>query len=185
MSTIGYARVSTQDQSLDIQLESLRHCDKIFSERISGSKQERPELQAMLGYIREGDAVEVTRLDRLARDARHLLQIVDFLESKKVALKVQNIALDTGTATGKLMLTMLAAVSAFERELLLERQAEGIAKLKAEGGYTGRKPTAMAKAKQVQELLTQGFSKTEVAKRTGISIPSVYRIIGKSQADSK
>ncbi|WP_372929952.1 recombinase family protein [Shewanella putrefaciens] len=127
MATIGYARVSTTGQSLDAQLAALSTCDKVFQEKVSGAKDDRPQLKLMLEFVREGDSVVVTKLDRLARNTRHLLEIAEFLATKKVTLKIQNLGIDTGTPTGKLMLTMVGAIATFERELMLERQAEGIA----------------------------------------------------------
>jgi DNA invertase Pin-like site-specific DNA recombinase len=177
METIGYARGSSEDQDLTIQLEALSHCDRIFKEKESGAKNDWPELTRLLDHILEGDVVEVVRMDRLARDVRHLLKLVDGFEAKGVDLKVQNINLDTGSATGKLMLTMLGAVGEFERNLLKERQAAGIAKAKEKGIYTGRKPTAKIKSAEVMQLVSEGVKKTEVARRLGIGIASVYRII--------
>jgi len=151
MAIIGYARVSTVGQSLDAQLIQLEKAgaEKIFQEKISGVKKDRPELQAMLDYIREGDTVIVSKLDRIARSTKHLLDIVDCLQEKKVTFSVLNINLDTSTPTGKLMLTMLGAIATFERKMMLERQAEGIEKAKQEGKYKGRKATARAKATDV------------------------------------
>ncbi|SAF28795.1 recombinase family protein [Enterobacter roggenkampii] len=127
MATVGYARVSTTGQSLDTQLEALSGCEKIFREKISGAKDDRPELQAMLEFVREGDVVQVTKLDRLARNTRHLLEVSEYLQGKGVALNILNIGINTATPTGKLMLTMIGAIATFEREMMLERQAEGIA----------------------------------------------------------
>lgn len=178
MATVGYARVSTAGQDLTAQLDALSNCDRIFQEKASGSSATaRPELQNMLLYVREGDTVVVTKLDRIARNTADLLSIVDQLEEKKVAFKVLNINLDTSTPTGKLMLTMLGAIATFERQLLLERQREGIEIAKAKGVYAGRKPTAMAKEKEVKELVSQGFKKAEIARKLGISVPSVYRCL--------
>lgn len=102
-----YARVSTTGQSLDTQLEALSGCEKIFREKISGAKDDRPELQAMLEFVREGDVVQVTKLDRLARNTRHLLEVSEYLQGKGVALNILNIGINTATPTGKLMLTMI------------------------------------------------------------------------------
>ena len=179
MAIIGYARVSTTGQSLDTQLNALSNCDKIFQEKISGAKDDRPQLQLMLEFVREGDSVVVTKLDRLARNTRHLLEIAELLSHKKVALKIQNLGIDTGTPTGKLMLTMVGAIATFERELMLERQAEGIALAKQKGMYKGRKPTAITKAKDAAPLLADGVPKPEVAKRLNISLSSVQRIAKK------
>ncbi|MCE9781337.1 recombinase family protein [Shewanella algae] len=112
----------------------------------------------------------------MARNTRHLLEIAEFLSGKQVTLKIQNLGIDTGTPTGKLMLTMVGAIATFERELMLERQAEGIALAKQRGSYKGRKPTAMLKRNQVMPMLEEGLPKAEIAERTGISLSSVQRI---------
>ena len=178
METIGYARVSTTDQNLDAQLAQLKAAGSTreYQEKESGAKADRPELMAMLDYARCGDVVMVCKLDRIARSTKHLLDIVDKLQAKGVTFKVLNIDLDTGTATGKLMLTMLGAIATFEREMMLERQLEGIAQAKQAGVYKGRKPTAKAQAKRVLELLTQGKTKQAVADELSIGVASVYRI---------
>lgn len=179
MAIIGYARVSTVGQSLDAQLSQLEKAgaDKTFQEKISGVKKDRPELQAMLDYIREGDTVIVSKLDRIARSTKHLLDIVDCLQDKGVDFKVLNINLDTSTPTGKLMLTMLGAIATFEREMMLERQSEGIEKAKREGKYKGRKATAREKAPKIRELAAEGFTKQKIADQLNIGIASVYRIL--------
>lgn len=176
---IGYARVSTEDQNLESQLEQLKQagCDRIYQEKVSGVKVDRPELTALLDYVRSGDTVVICKLDRIARSTKHLLEIVDHLEKKGVTFKVLNINLDTSTPTGKLMLTMLGAIATFEREMMLERQAEGIARAKAEGIYKGRKPTAREKSDEVMRLLDEGKTKEAVAKELGIGVASVYRIV--------
>jgi DNA invertase Pin-like site-specific DNA recombinase len=113
----------------------------------------------------------------LARNTKHLLEIVEFLDFKKVSLQVLNLGVDTASPTGKLMVTLIGAIATFERQLLLERQAEGIALAKQKGKYKGRKPTAIAKQVQTLELLSKGFSKVHIAKNLGISMSSIYRII--------
>ncbi|HTP65181.1 MAG TPA: recombinase family protein [Geobacteraceae bacterium] len=179
MATIGYARVSTDDQNLDAQLEQLNAagCKRIYREKMSGVKQDRPELAAMLDYVREEDIVIVCKLDRIARNTRHLLEIVELLEKKKVSFRVLNINLDTSTPTGRLMLSMLAAIGQFEREMMLERQREGIRQAKQNGKYKGRKATAKAKTAEVMELLRQKKTKEEIANSLGIGVASVYRIV--------
>ncbi|MEG1420555.1 recombinase family protein [Citrobacter sp.] len=183
MATIGYARVSTTGQSLDAQLAALSGCEKIFREKVSGAKDDRPELLAMLEFVREGDTVQVTKLDRLARNTRHLLEISEYLQSKSVALNILNIGINTATPTGKLMLTMIGAIATFEREMMLERQAEGIALAKLKGKYKGRKPTARSKAKEVIELVENGTSKAEISHLLKIGITSIYRIIRTERPD--
>ncbi|ACH40670.1 integrative genetic element, resolvase [Citrifermentans bemidjiense Bem] len=178
MAIVGYARVSSTDQKLDVQLDQLKALgvDKVYAEKASGADAERVELASLLDYVREGDTVVACKLDRIARSTQHLLNIVETLNKKGVALRVLNIDLDTSTPTGKLMLTMLGAIATFEREMMLERQADGIAKAKEAGKYTGRKPTAKAKSAEVVTLLGQGKTKEAVAAELGIGVASVYRI---------
>jgi DNA invertase Pin-like site-specific DNA recombinase len=177
---IGYARSSTVDQEagFQAQIKSLKAagCEKVFSEKVSSVAQ-REQLEAALDYVRDGDTLVVTKLDRLARSVAHLVAIGEQLEAKGVALKVLEQAIDTSTSSGRLMFNMLGAIAQFERELMLERQREGIAKAKAEGKYKGRAPTARAKAPQVLRLHSEGIGPTEIAKRIGIGRASVYRIL--------
>jgi len=180
MTNIGYARVSTAGQSLEVQLGALKDCDKLFKEKESGAKQERLQLNIMLDYVREGDTITVTKLCRLARNTKHLLEIVEFLDGKGVSLVVLNLGIDTKSPTGRLMLTMIGAVASFERQLLLERQAEGIALAKQKGKYLGRKATAMAKAGDVKLLVADGVSKRLIAEQLKISLSSVHRILKKA-----
>lgn len=176
---VGYARVSTTDQSLSTQIEHLQSAgaEKIYQEVASGADAKRPELSAMLDFVREGDFVIVSKLDRIARSTMHLLDIVNILEQKGVPFRVLNLNLDTATATGRLMLSLLAAIATFERDLMLERQAEGIARAKKEGVYKGRVPVARKRSSEVLELASKGWSKKDIALRLGISRASVYRII--------
>ena len=184
MATIGYARVSTEGQELTAQLEQLEAAgvEKVFREKASGVKEDRPQLAAMLEHVRKGDTVVVCKLDRIARSTKHLLEIVEVLEARKVSFKVLNINLDTSTPTGKLMLSMLAAIGQFEREMMLERQREGIRLAKAAGIYKGRKPTAKGQAARVLELISQGKTKQAVADEVGIGVASVYRIMKAGKA---
>lgn len=178
MAIIGYARTSTTEQNIEPQIEALQAagCDRIYQEQRSGVDATRPELLAMLDYCREGDVIVCTKLDRIGRSTADVLGIVEKLQAKRVAFRCLNINLDTSTPTGKMMLTMLAAVATFEREIMLERQREGIAAAKQAGKYTGRKPTAKMQAAAVMELLGQGLTKQAVADRLGIGVASVYRI---------
>ena len=177
---IGYARTSTVEQvaGFESQLVELQNqgCERVFSEQVS-SVAERDQLELAISFARSGDSFVVTKLDRLARNTQHLLEIVQRLDSKGVALKVLNLGLDTSTPTGKLMLTMLGAVAQFEREIMLERQKEGVAKAKGKGLYKGRKPTALAKKDQVLSLLATGMTKQAVADQCDIGVASVYRIV--------
>ncbi|PSW41706.1 recombinase family protein [Photobacterium leiognathi] len=175
MANIGYARVSTSGQSLEAQLEALEVCDKVFKEKESGAKAERPQLSTMLDYVRDGDTVTVTKLCRLARNTKHLLEIVEYLDQKGVSLVVLNLGIDTKSPTGRLMLTMIGAVASFERQLLLERQAEGIAVAKAKGKYKGRQPINDNKLELIRRLSAEGRSKKDIARLTETSLSTVYR----------
>ena len=175
---IGYARVSTSGQDLDVQRQLLTDagCDKLFVEKASGSSQEgRVELANALDYVREGDTFVITRLDRLARSMSDLRDIIDRLTAKQVAFKaLQQGAIDTSSSSGRLMLNMLAAFAEFETDLRRERQREGIDKAKAAGVYRGRKKSI--DEAQVRRLLDEGIGPSEVAKRLRIGRASVYRV---------
>lgn len=177
---IGYARTSTveQEAGFEAQLRDLEQagCEKVFQEQVS-SVARRKELETALDFIREGDTLVVTKLDRLARSTMHLLQITEDLEGKGSHLNILDLGIDTNTPTGKLMLTMLGGIATFEREIMLERQREGIAKAKAEGKYKGRKATAQARAPEVISLYEAGKRPIDIIKETGISHASVFRIL--------
>ena len=162
---VGYARTSTLEQvaGFESQIRDLTElsCEKVFREQVS-SIAPRAQLEACIDFCREGDSLVVTKLDRLARSTQHLLEIVDQLLAKKVSLQIVNLGIDTATATGKLMLTMLGAIAEFERSMMLERQREGIAKAKAEGKYKGRAATARAKIDDIRKLDAGGFGATEI-----------------------
>lgn len=176
---IGYARTSTADQDagLEAQVRDLEQAgaEKVFSEKIS-SIAKRDGLEQALDYVRDGDTLLVTRLDRLARSIRDLMEIVETIREKGADLRILAMDLDTSNATGKLMLGILGSVAEFEREIMLERQREGIQKAKAQGKYKGRAPTARRKATEVLELLSSGLTELAVAERLGISRSSVQRI---------
>lgn len=179
---VGYARTSTLDQTAGLEAQQREltgaGCEKVFVEQVSSvDMKAREKLAEALEFIREGDTLVVTKLDRLARSVAHLLEVLGVLTGKGASLRILSMGIDTGTATGKLMLTILGGVAEFEREIMLERQREGIAKAKAAGKYKGRKATAMAKAKEVQALRESGVGPTEIAKRLGIGRASVYRIL--------
>lgn len=177
---IGYARTSTleQEAGLEAQRRELEAvgCERIISEQTS-SVGPRKALEDLLDYVRTGDTIVVTKLDRLARSVPHMWEIITRLQAKGVELRILNMGIDTGTPTGKLMLNVLGGVAQFEREMMLERQREGIAKAKAEGKYKGRKPTARAKADDVLRLHGEGLSMGQIAERLGIGKGSVHRIV--------
>jgi DNA invertase Pin-like site-specific DNA recombinase len=181
---VGYARTSSLGQvaGLEAQERELQAagCQKIFREQVS-SVAKRDQLEAALDYVREGDSLIVTKLDRLARSVGELLNIVALLETKKVSLRVLSMSgsqhLDTGTATGRLMLAVIGAVGQAERETMLERQREGIAKAQREGKYKGRAPTVRRRAIEIMRLKEAGITPTEIAVRLGIGRASVYRVL--------
>jgi DNA invertase Pin-like site-specific DNA recombinase len=185
---VGYARTSSLAQvaGLEAQERDLRAagCEKIFQEQVS-SVAERQQLEQALDYVREGDQFVVTKLDRLARSVGDLLAIVARLGGKKASLRVLSISgnqpLDTGTSTGRLMLAVIGAVGQAEREAMLERQREGIAKAKREGRYKGRVPTARRQAAEVARLKAEGVRPSEIASRLGIGRASVYRVLGEQE----
>jgi DNA invertase Pin-like site-specific DNA recombinase len=154
----------------------LAGCDKVFQEQVSAVVR-REQLETAIDYARDGDTLVVTQLDRLARSTRHLGEIMDTLSNKGAHLRIMNLGIDTGTATGELMVNLIGAIAQFERQMMLERQREGIAKAKPEGKYKGRKPTARAKADDVRRLKREGVGATAIAKELGIGRASVYRIL--------
>lgn len=177
---VGYARTSTVEQvaGFEAQKRELQaaDCEKTFEEQVS-SVVERAQLQAALEFVREGDVFTVTKIDRLARSITDLLKIIEVLKKKKVAIKILNFGMDTTKPTGTMMLTVLGAIGQFEREIMLERQREGIAKAKAEGKYRGRKPLADEKREQVLQLASAGTARDTIAEQVGIGVASVYRIL--------
>lgn len=179
MAIYGYARVSTTDQDLTLQLEALKAagCTTIRSEKATGtSRNGRTELETLMEFLRSGDTLVVTRIDRLARSVKDLQDLVHELRAKGVTLKATEQPIDTGTAAGKAFLDMLGVFAEFETNLRKERQLEGIAQAKAKGVYKGRKPEIDAKA--VNALKAEGLGASEIAKRLGIGRASVYRVLG-------
>lgn len=188
---VGYARTSTSDQQagLDAQLRDLNAagCEEIFSEQVSAVGQ-RDRLREALRFVRRSDTLVVCKPDRLARSTTDLLRIVEDLDRRGVGLIMLSMGgqqIDTRSPTGRLMVTMLAAIAEFERGLLLERQREGVAKAKADGKYRGRKPTARVKSPEVLKLAADGVQRTEIANRLGIGIASVYRILSATKEAMK
>lgn len=176
---IGYARVSTDDQDCAIQEDALRAagCTIVRSEKRSGTTTEgREELETVLSFLRPGDTLMVTRIDRLARSVRDLEGIVARLRERGAHLRATEQPVDTATAAGKAFLQMLAVFAEFETAIRRERQMEGIAKAKAAGVYKGRRPSVPTQ--EVRELHAQGISPTEIAKRLRIGRASVYRALG-------
>jgi DNA invertase Pin-like site-specific DNA recombinase len=178
LTVFGYARVSTTDQDLSIQEAALRAagCEVIRAEKRSGtSTVGRDELRTVIDFLRAGDVLMVTRIDRLARSIGDLQDIVRAVRAKGAALKATEQPIDTGTAAGKCFLDMLGVFAEFETNLRRERQLEGIAKAKVEGRYKGR-PASIDEAR-VRELKAQGMRPTDIAKTLGIGRTSVYRAL--------
>lgn len=177
---VGYARTSTADQEAGFEAQKRdlagRGCEKIFAEQVSSIAQ-RAALEQALEFTREGDTFVVTKLDRLARSVTHMWEIVRRLEAKGVALNVLDLGMDTSTPTGKLMLTVLGGVAQFEREMMLERQREGIARAKDQKLYKGRAPKARAKAGEARALSAKGLSLSAIARELGIGKASVHRAL--------
>ncbi|ALR22760.1 recombinase family protein [Sphingobium baderi] len=176
---IGYARVSTKEQDIDLQTERLTEAgaEKIFQDKLSGTQaSNRAQLQLCLDFVREGDTLIVTRLDRIARSSHDLHNIIASLEAKGVAFKcIQQGEVDTSTSTGKLMIGMLGAIAQFENDLRRERQREGILKAKAKGVYKGRK--AVIDAERVRQMASEGTGPSAIAKQLGCHRQSVYRLL--------
>ncbi|MEP4888484.1 MAG: recombinase family protein [Aliiglaciecola sp.] len=177
---IGYARCSTQNQNLDAQLEQLKQCDKIFKEKLSGGNSDRPELHKAIDYLREGDSLVITKLDRLARSLTDLHNLVAEIEAKGATLNILNQAIDTSTSSGKLMFSMLGAFAEFERDLINERVKEGLERAKVRGVKFG-KPRQISndKRKRIVELMddeNSDLTKQEIADMIGCSRNQVYKI---------
>ena len=186
---VGYARTSTTEQVAGIEAQERAllatgcRCERIFKEQVS-SVAVRVELDAALDFVREGDTLIVTRLDRLARSTTDLLTIVATLERKGVALRVLDFGgseIETKSPTGRMLLTMFAAVAEFERGLMLERQRAGIEKAKAAGRYRGRAPTARAKLAQMHGLRASGLGAAEIAAKLNVGRASVYRLLAEKE----
>lgn len=185
---VGYGRTSTAEQVAGLEEQTRQlgatGCTKIFVEQVS-SVSARAQLTAATEFVREGDTLVVTKIDRLARSTNDLLNIVSTLERKGVALRVTDFGggvLDTGSPTGRMLLTMMAAIAEFERAIMLERQKIGVAKAKAEGRYKGRVPTARRQSARVLELRASGKGASAIAAEVGVSRASVYRLLSSARS---
>ena len=184
---LAYIRVSTAEQNEARQVEAMKQyqIDKWYIEKVSGKNTDRPKLQELLEFCREGDTIHIHDFSRLARSTKDLLDIVETLTAKGVFLISNKENIDTSTPTGKLMLTMIAAINEFERMNLLERQREGIAIAKAEGKYKGRKPVAVADfEKQYHRYQQREISKSGLARELGISRPTLDKLIAEYRQET-
>jgi DNA invertase Pin-like site-specific DNA recombinase len=178
MSFIGYARVSSYGQSLEVQLEKLAHCDRVFQEKQSARTDEREQLQLCLDYVRDSDSLVITKLDRLARSTRDLLNIMRRLEDKHVKLVVLDQQIDTSTPTGMLLFTMLGAIATFENDLRKDRQVQGIELAKRKGIKFGRKHSLTdAQVVELREKRESGFKIVDLMEEFKVSKASVYRVL--------
>jgi DNA invertase Pin-like site-specific DNA recombinase len=197
---IGYARTSTIEQvaGLEAQLRELKAlgCEEIFQEQLSSVDQSRPQLEAAIKYCRKDDVLVCTKLDRLARSVADVVRIEERLRERGATLQILDPVMDTGTPAGRLTFNVIASIAQFEREIMLQRQREGIAKAKGEGKYTGRQPTARNRAGRVIELFNSGLKPDEImvkvsgeksgkGKAQPISLASIYRILGEARKGGK
>jgi DNA invertase Pin-like site-specific DNA recombinase len=175
---IGYARVSTQDQNLQLQLETLRQagCQKVFEDQVSGTRAERPGLAKAREMLREGDTLVVWKLDRLGRSVKQLVNLVGELHQQGVQFKSLTDAIDTMTPSGRFFFHVMASLAEMERELIVERTRAGLEVARQLGRKGGRKPKMTeSKIKSARKLLTSGMAAKEVAHNLGVSVPTLYR----------
>jgi DNA invertase Pin-like site-specific DNA recombinase len=181
MQIIGYGRVSTGDQNADSQVDALKRAgaDKVFIEKFTGTKLERPELTKVFEYLREGDQLVITKLDRLGRSTKDLLGLLERLNESNVRLKVLDQNIDTSTPEGKFFFTIIGAVAEFERSLIVSRTRDGLAAARARGRVGGRKPKLSAKQQAEIRRLYEAKDKTvgEIGELFGVSRPTVYSIL--------
>src|SRR5215469_8885339 len=178
---IGYARTSTREQEAGYQAQQQElvalGCEKLFCEQLSSVANERPQLEAMISFVREGDEVVVTKVDRLARSVPDLVEIIERIKAKGAVIEIGNLGRVNGSPTSGLILNVLGAIAQFEREIMLERQREGIAKAQREGKYRGRKPTVRDQADEIRRLKSEGLSNAEIARRLNVHRANVGRVL--------
>ena len=177
---IGYARVSTQDQNLDLQVKALTKagCKKVFDDKISGTRAERPGLATALAMLREGDTLVVWKLDRLGRSVKNLADLVGELHGQGVQFKSLTDSIDTGTASGRFFFHVMASLAQMERELMVERTCAGLEAARLLGRKGGRKRQMTdSKVASAKKLLASGVPPKDVAKNLGVSVPTLYRWI--------
>lgn len=185
---VAYVRVSTVEQNEARQIEGLEkyNIDKWYTEKVSAKDTNRPKLQEMLDFVREGDTVYIHDFSRLARSTKDLLEIVERLNKKGVHLVSNKENIDSSTPTGKLMLTMIGAIAEFERQNLLDRQREGIAIAKREGAYKGRQPKEVSQfEEQYSRYLKRELNKTELAKVLNVSRPTLDKLIKEREENNE
>ena len=186
MATRFYARVSTVEQKLDRQLVAYDGADKIYTDKMSGANRNRPQLQAMLDELQEGDLVVVKSLDRLARSTKDLLEIAETIREKGAGLKILDLNIDTTTPAGELVFTIMAGIAQFERKMIKARTEEGIAVAKTKGKYQGRKQGSITlkgePLKRFKEFYKLGANKSMMAREFTVTRATIYRWIEELQA---
>ena len=183
MAIVGYARVSSFGQSLEVQLDKLSHCEKVFQEKKSGRTDNRAELQNCLTYLRDGDTLVITKLDRLGRSIRDLLNIINQLEKNNVSFQVLDQQIDTSTPSGMLLLHMLGAIAEFENDLRASRQSEGIQKALSNGVQFGRKSKLTDDEVLVMRKAREAGTKIkDLMAEYGLSKASIYRLLDSQAA---
>lgn len=182
---IGYARVSTQEQNLDRQMDHLKeaNCEKIFCEKFTGTKKERPELDRLLEHIRPGDTIIISDLTRLSRSTKDLFKIVEQIEQKGANIKsLKEIWMDTTTPQGKLMFTIFSGISQFERDLTSQRTKEGLSSARARGRKGGRPSLENSKINLALKMYySNDYSISEISKATGLSKTTFYRYLNRKE----
>lgn len=183
---IGYARVSTQEQDLQMQIDELTKagCFEIFEEKVTGSKKDRPALNEMLKMLREGDRVVVYKLDRISRSTKHLIELADLFESKGVEFVSIHDNIDTTTAMGRFFFRVMASIAELERDITIERTKSGLAAARARGRKGGRPPVDGKKISTALKMYeSKEYSISEITESTGISAPTLYRYINKNKKE--
>lgn len=183
---VGYARVSTQDQTPQMQLDALKvaECEKVFEEKASGAQRDRPQLMTALDYVREGDTIVVWKLDRLARSTKQLIETVELLEERSIGFRSLTEEIDTTTPGGRLIFHIFAALAEFERAIIRERSSAGL-KAARERGRVGGRPPAMTKddiAAARALLADPSITTRQVAKRIGVSVSTLYKHLPAARA---
>lgn len=184
---IGYARVSTDDQNPDMQIDALKkaECDEIFIDKISGVSKDKPELQKALSFLRKGDTLVVWKLDRLGRSVKKLIELTYELEDRGIHFKSLTDVIDTSTPAGRFFFHVMASLSEMERDLLIERTQKGLASAKKRGRVGGRKRLMTpAKIDSAKKLLVAGSPPKEVADNLGVSVPTLYRWLPASEREA-
>jgi DNA invertase Pin-like site-specific DNA recombinase len=176
---VGYARVSTDDQDCALQIATLKHlgCRKIYADRISGRRRDRAQLEACLDYVREGDVLAITRVDRLGRSLADLIRIAEDLRQREVSLYITQQNIDTATPMGQMFYAMLGVFAEFEYHLKRERQVEGIARAKAAGRYKGRKPLDATRIAEIRRMKADGLRPAAIARQLRVGRTSVYKYL--------